>query len=171
MWLYQMPSGTLCIWFGPRGRGECPKDLRGWGGRERRDWGKREGIWVMKIHGYHRVVQGTSFYYTAWFIISKILMTIWHDVNTSAQHSGCLMYRNVDFSKFHICALMRSICFSLYYLLHSVWQTLGPSTSLQMTQLHSFLWQSSIPLHMWTTSSLSIHLSLDIRVVSTSWLS
>ena len=37
-------------------------------------------------------------------------------------------------SRFHIYALIYDICFSLSNLLHSVWQSLGPSTSLQMTQ-------------------------------------
>ena len=31
-------------------------------------------------------------------------------------------------------------------LLHSVWQILGPSASLQMFQFHSFLWLSNIPV-------------------------
>ena len=44
------------------------------------------------------------------------------------------------FSRFHIYALIYDICFSLSDLLHSVWQSLGPSTSLQMTQFRSFLW-------------------------------
>ena len=34
--------------------------------------------------------------------------------------------------------------------------------SVQMTQLHSFLWLSNIALYIYTTSSLSIHLSMDI---------
>ena len=42
--------------------------------------------------------------------------------------------------------LIYDICFSLSDLLHSVWQTQGPSTSPQMTQFCSFLWLSSIPL-------------------------
>ena len=45
-----------------------------------------------------------------------------------------------QFSRFHIYALIYNICFSPSALLHSVWQTLAPSTSLQMTQFHSFLW-------------------------------
>ena len=40
------------------------------------------------------------------------------------------------FFRFHIYALAYSICFS--GLLHSVWQTLGPSTSLQITQFRFF---------------------------------
>ena len=35
-------------------------------------------------------------------------------------------------------ALVYDICFSLSDLLHSVWQILGSSTSLQLTQFHSF---------------------------------
>ena len=42
--------------------------------------------------------------------------------------------------RFHICALIYDICFSLSDLLHSVWQSLGPSMSLKMAQFHSFLW-------------------------------
>ena len=42
------------------------------------------------------------------------------------------------------------ICVNIWYLffsdlLHSVWQSLGPTTSLQMTQFCSFLWLSNIP--------------------------
>ena len=53
------------------------------------------------------------------------------------------------FSRFHIYVLICDICFSLSDLLHSVWQSLGPSTSLQMTQFCSFLWPSNIPLYIW----------------------
>ena len=66
------------------------------------------------------------------------------------------------FSRFHIYALIYDICFSLSDLLHFVWQSLGASTSLKMTQFHSFLWLSNIPLYICTTSSLSIHLSMGI---------
>ena len=41
--------------------------------------------------------------------------------------------------RFHINVLAYSICFSLSDLLHSVSQTVGPSTSLQITQFHFFL--------------------------------
>ena len=37
-------------------------------------------------------------------------------------------------------------CFSLSDLLHSVSQDLGSSTSLELTQMCSFLWMSNIPL-------------------------
>ena len=66
------------------------------------------------------------------------------------------------FSRFHIYALIYDISFSLSDLLHSVWQSLGPSMSLQMTQFLSFLWLSNIPLYIYTTPSLSIHLSIGI---------
>ena len=65
------------------------------------------------------------------------------------------------FFRFHIYALAYGICFSLSDLLHSVGQTLGPSTSLQITPFRFFLWLSNIPLYICTTSSLSIHLSMD----------
>ena len=45
-----------------------------------------------------------------------------------------------QFSRFHVYALIYDICFSLSDLLHSVWQSLGPSMSQQMTQFISFLW-------------------------------
>ena len=41
---------------------------------------------------------------------------------------------------------------------------------LQMALFHSFLLLSNIPLYKYTTSSLSIHLSMLIYVVSMSWL-
>ena len=66
------------------------------------------------------------------------------------------------FSKFHINALIYNIYFSLSDLLHSVWHSLDPSTSQQMTQFRSFLWLSNIPLYICTTSSLSIRLSMGI---------
>ena len=43
------------------------------------------------------------------------------------------------FFRYHIYVSAYSICFSLSDLLHSVWQTLGPSTSLQITQFWVFL--------------------------------
>ena len=67
------------------------------------------------------------------------------------------------FSRFHIYGITTyDICFSLSDLLHSVWQSLDPSTSLQITQFHSFLWLSNVPLYICTTSSLSIHLLMGM---------
>ena len=59
------------------------------------------------------------------------------------------------FSSFHIYALIYDICYPLSDLLHSVWQSLDSSTSLQMTQFRFFLWLSNIPLYICATSSLS----------------
>ena len=50
----------------------------------------------------------------------------------------CKLVHLYHFSGFHIYALMYDIWFSLSDLLNSVWQSLGPSTSLQMTQFSSF---------------------------------
>ena len=63
---------------------------------------------------------------------------------------------------FHIYVLAYGICFSLSDLLHSVWKTLGPSTSLQITQFSFFLWLSNVPLYIFTTSSLFICMSMGI---------
>ena len=72
-----------------------------------------------------------------------------------------------SFLRFHIYVLAYSICFALSGLLHSVWQSLGPSTSLKII---SFLFMlSNIPLHTCATSSLSIHLSMDTCIASVSW--
>ena len=56
------------------------------------------------------------------------------------------------------------ICFSLSDFLHPVRQSLGPSTSLKVAQLCSFLWLSNTSLYIWITSSLPIPLSIDIQV-------
>ena len=72
-----------------------------------------------------------------------------------SQFLFCKPVHQYHFSRFHIYALIYDICFSLSDLLHSVWQSLDPSTSQQMTQFHSFLWLSNIPLYIYTTSSLS----------------
>ena len=53
-----------------------------------------------------------------------------------------------QFSRFHIYALKYSVCFSLSELLHSLGQTLGSSTSLQMTQLRSSLCINPILFHI-----------------------
>ena len=38
---------------------------------------------------------------------------------------------------------------------------LGSSVSLELTQMHSVLWLSNIPLYIWTTTSSSIYLSME----------
>ena len=77
----------------------------------------------------------------------------------------CKSVHLYHFSRFHVYTLMYNICFSPSDLLHSVWQSLGPSTSLQMTQFRSFLWLSNIPLYVCTTSSLSTRLSMGILLL------
>ena len=57
-------------------------------------------------------------------------------------------FRTFFFFRFHIYVLAYSICFSLSDLLHSVWQTLGPCISVQITQFRFFLWLSNIPLYI-----------------------
>ena len=71
----------------------------------------------------------------------------------------CKLVHLYHFSRFHIYALIYDICFSFSDLLHSVWQTLGPSTSLQMTQFQSFLWLSNSIVY--TYHIFFIHSSVD----------
>ena len=64
-----------------------------------------------------------------------------------------------------VCVLVYDICFFLSDSPHSVWQSLGPSTSVpsvQMAQFHSFLWLSNTALYIHASSSLSIPLLMDI---------
>ena len=52
------------------------------------------------------------------------------------------------FPRFHRRVLIHGICFSVYDLLRSVWQSLCSSISLQMTQFHSVLWLINILLYI-----------------------
>ena len=70
-----------------------------------------------------------------------------------------------DHWKNHSHVLIKDTCFSLSDLLHSIWQILDLSISLQMAQLHPFLWLSNNPLHMYTTTSSSIHLLIAIVTI------
>ena len=65
-------------------------------------------------------------------------------------------------SRLHIYAFIYVICFSLSDWLHSVWQSLDPSTPVPMNQLTSFLWLSNSPCYICTSSSLSIRLWMGI---------
>ena len=84
-----------------------------------------------------------------------------HLCSTSVSHFlPCKPVHLYHVSRFHIYVLIYDICFSLSDILHAVWQSPDPSTSLQMTQFCSFLWLSNIPLYICTTTSLSIRLSM-----------
>ena len=85
---------------------------------------------VLHFNSHHLPLMSTSLFFTS--------------------TSYCCLKRDppVPFSGFHIYALIYDICFSFSVWLHSVWQTLGPSTSLQMAQCHFFLWLSNIPLYI-----------------------
>ena len=73
----------------------------------------------------------------------------------------CRYFHLYHFSKF-TCKWYYIIFVFLSYLLHSVWQSLGLSMSLQMTQFHSFIWLSDIPLYICSTLSLSTSLLMNI---------
>ena len=64
--------------------------------------------------------------------------------------------------RFHIHAFVDNIYFCLADLLQSVYQCLGPTTSLQMTQCCEILWLNIIPLYVRTASSLSTLLFMGI---------
>ena len=87
-----------------------------------------------------------------------------------SQFLPCKPVHLYHFSRFHIYALTYDICFSLSDLLHSVWQSLDPSTSLQMTQFHSFLWLSIVYMYhiFFIRSSVDGHLSCfhDLAIVN-----
>ena len=90
--------------------------------------------------------------------------------------------QNIEFQfqhqSFKVYMLVYDTCFSLYDLLHWVLQAVCSSTSLELTQMHSFLLLSDIPLYIYiylcvyvyiyththrhTTTSLSIDQSVDI---------
>ena len=68
-------------------------------------------------------------------------------------------------SRLHIYTLISEICFSLSDWLHSV---IGSRFIhlIRTEEMSSFLWLSNIPLCICTTTSLSIHLLMDIYVAS-----
>ena len=73
---------------------------------------------------------------------------------------------SVSYFRFHMSDTM-------YHLSFSFWLTslkMISSMSLQMALFHSFLCLGGILLCICTTSSSSIHLSMTIQVISTSWL-
>ena len=56
------------------------------------------------------------------------------------------VHQNISFFLIpHIWVNIWYLFFS-FWQLHSAWQTLGPSTSVQMTHFRSFLWLNNIPL-------------------------
>ena len=82
-------------------------------------------------------------------------------------HKQVHLYR---FLRLQVHALIQNICFA--HSLHSVWPTIGPSASLQMTQFHPFLCLSSIPLCICITFSLFIHLTYPRKnntLIQTLW--
>ena len=69
---------------------------------------------------------------------------------------------DITFSRFHTYALILETHFSLSDLLHFVRQALGLSISLELIPVHSFLWLRNIALYICITTSLPIHLLMDI---------
>ena len=61
----------------------------------------------------------------------------------------------VLYIRFQIQEISYGTCFSISDLLHLVWESLVPSMLLQMALFCSFLWLSSIPLCIYSTSPYS----------------
>ena len=63
----------------------------------------------------------------------------------------CKQVQQYHLSKVHMCVLIYDMWFSLSDLLHSIWYTLGSSTSLELTQMHSLLWLNIIYIILYKT--------------------
>ena len=79
-------------------------------------------------------------------------------ISTAALQTGS----SLPSSRSHICALTFNIWFFSFWLTSLCITGSSFITSLPLTQIHSFLWLSNISLYIRNTSSLSIHLSMDI---------
>ena len=66
------------------------------------------------------------------------LVSTWPLSVSASLFLPCREVHQYHFPRFHICVFIYDTCFSDF--LHSIWQTLGSSTSLQTTQFRSFLW-------------------------------
>ena len=77
----------------------------------------------------------------------------------------CQSTLQYHFSRFHVCALNMIFIF-LFLTYFSLYNRLQFHPPLKLTHMHSFLWLSNIPLCICTTTSLTIHLLMDIQVAS-----
>ena len=73
-----------------------------------------------------------------------------------------MVYAN--FLRLLIYAIIYDVCFSLSDWLHAIWQSLGPATSLPMTQFLSFLWLSNIPLCIYAYTCMYMHVYTRVYV-------
>ena len=69
------------------------------------------------------------------------------------------------FSRFPIYELIYDICFSLSDLLHSVWQSLGPSTCLQVTQGLYWTMYSLTERTFWPTQHFLIDTLQQVSII------
>ena len=79
---------------------------------------------------------------------------------------ACKQHHQYYLPRLNINALIYKSCLSLSDLLHSVQQGLASSTALELAQMHYSLQLSNISLCISTKTSLSIHLSMGVQVVS-----
>ena len=126
--------------------------------------------------GHHRALGRALFYTQHYIYVNHNLQFIPpHPGQYPYVHSLCLCLYFCFANKF-ICIIFLDSTNKQYYMIFVLLflTTLlcipGPLMSLQIAQLHSSLWLSSIPLYICITSSLSILLLMYIQVVSMSWL-
>ena len=133
---------------------------------------RRASVWVSWV--IQQIPIGDLFY--VW--CCKFLSTLFIHLPFCLLSSHCV-HRSVLYVCFSVAALKINssvaslqilyICVSTQYLYFSFWLTslsIIGSSFIHLTRtdskMHSFSWLSSIPLHICTTASLSIHLLMDI---------
>ena len=72
---------------------------------------------------------------------------------TSKAHNSAAQQKTQTIVAYSV--ISYDICLALSDLLHSVWQSLGPSMLLQMALFHSFLWLSNIPIYVFNIVAYS----------------
>ena len=101
----------------------------------------------------------------AWFCIlfstGQVLLSAlsWCSACTSVSEGVFLMYPWREM--YSMSTKIFIFLFLTYFSLYNRFQV-DSTTSLKLTQMHSFIWLSNIPFCFCTTTSLSIHLLMDI---------
>ena len=100
-----------------------------------KDWGQEEKVMTEdEMAGWHHRHDGHGFGWTPELVMDR---EAWRAAVHGVIES---LIQLSDWTE-----LIQYLFFSFWLTL--LWQSLGPSTSLQMAQFHSFLWLSNIPLY------------------------
>ena len=79
--------------------------------------------------------------------------------------SLCLCLHCCPANRFISTIFLDSVYMYIWYLFFSFWfHSVGSAISLELAQMCSFLWLSNSPLYICTTTSLSIHLLMDMNL-------